>query len=515
MCGLHTGTMTRMMQSARKEILMSKKKFVKGFARALALILAVIMIVTSFMILPFAGEVNAEAYTAYGAEAGTTADAIENEDLQRLAAYMKYIHENFKDKVDYDTLIDGAFNGVTEALNDRFSVYYPATEDQEQFTSQVNGTFEGVGVSIKMSSSGECTVEQAISGGPALKAGIKAGDIITAVDGISTSGMELSEISNRLRGEKGTAVKVTVLRGGVSMNFDLTRDTINEECLSYEMLDGNIGYIKMTGFDSDAGLEFKKAKLALANSGAETLIIDLRGNPGGYVEQALDIADQILESGYISHFESRGKIIKTYKATAAEKVYQPIVMLVDGDTASSSEILAAALQDNDAAVIVGTNTYGKGIAQQIIALGDDKSAKLSTFYFLTPDENAVQGVGIKPDVKVENMTAIELKAAQEAYAGFAPMSEKEKPGLGATGLNAYGAQQRLSLLGYDVTVTGTIDDKTFKAVKEFQSSQGLWAYGVLDYTTCAKLDETVAAYVQGNTLTDKQLEKAVEIAKTL
>lgn len=490
------------------------QKFVKGFARVLAFILVIIMIVTSFMVFPFAGEVENADYIAYGAEAKNT-DKLTNDDLERLAAYMKYIHENYKDKVDYDTLIDGAFNGVTEALDDRFSVYYPAPDEEEAFTSQVNGTFEGIGVSIFKDSNDNCVVEQPLVGSPAFRAGIEAGDIITAVDGISTKGMTLTDISTRLRGEKGTTVKVTVLRDGSTVNFSIVRDEVNQACLSYEMLDGNIGYISMTGFDSDAATEFKLAKLALTNGGAEALIIDLRGNPGGYVEQALNIAEQILESGYISHFESRGKIIKSYTAKATDKVYQPIVMLVDEGTASASEILAAALQDNDAAVLVGTTTYGKGIAQQILSLGDDKSAKLSTFYFLTPDKNAIQGKGITPDIIVENITAAELAAAKEAYEELAPMTEKAKPGYGATGLNVYGAQQRLSILGYDVDITGTMDEATFKAVKTFQKAQGLWAYGVLDYTTCSKLDEAVNMYVQGTADADKQFEKAVEIAKTL
>lgn len=491
------------------------QKFVKGFARVLAFILAIIMIVTSFMILPFAGEVGSARYVVYGAETDSASDVLDNEDLQRLAAYMKYIHENFKDKIDYDTLVDGAFNGVTEALDDRFSVYYPAPEDEKAFTSQVEGSFEGIGVSITMGTDGKCVVDHPLSGSPAFEAGIKAGDIITFVDGVSTEGMSLDEISNRLRGEKGTTVKVTVLRETVKMDFNIVRDKINEECLSYEFIEDNIGYIRMTGFDSDAAFEFKLAKLALTNKGAEKIIFDLRGNPGGYVEQALDIADQILESGYISHFRTQGVITKSYEAKAIDKVYQSIVLLVDEDTASAAEILAAALKENDAATLVGTTTYGKGIAQQIVTIGGDKSAKVSTFYFLTPDKNVIQNEGIEPDIVVENMTAEELVNAQAAYAGFAPMSEKEKPGLGATGLNVYGAQQRLALIGYDVAVTGTMDEATFSAVKDFQKSQGLWAYGVLDYTTQSRLDEATVSYARGEAVTDNQLAKALEIAKQL
>lgn len=494
----------------------------------MAFILAIIMIVSVFVTIPFAAEVeSADAYGAVALETGAfgaavsgsgssgSSDELDNEDLQRLAAYMKFIKENFKDDFAYDILVDGAFNGVTEALGDPFSVYYPAAEDEEEFTSQVEGTFEGIGVSITMGVDGKCVVDHPLSGSPAMEAGVKAGDVIVRIDGKSVEGWTLNEISSNLRGEKGTVVKVTVKRGDAEMSFDITRDTIKEECLSFEILEDNIGYISMTGFDSDASFEFKIAKLALTNKGAESIILDLRGNPGGYVDQALDIADQILESGYISHFRSQGEITKSYEAKAIDKVYQPLVVLVDGDTASSSEILTAALKDNDAATIVGETTYGKGIAQQIVQIGDGKSAKLSTFYFLTPDKNEIQGVGIEPDVLVHNMTAAELIEAQAAYAGCAPMSEARKPGLGETGLNVYGAQQRLALLGYDVPVTGTCDEVTFQAIKDFQKSAGLWAYGVLDFTTAGRLDAAASAYARGEAVADNQLLKAIEIAKTL
>lgn len=497
------------------------QKFVKGFARVIAFILVIIMVLSIFVTIPFAAEApNAYEESALGASgasksgaSGASGDTLDNEDLQRLAAYMKYLKENFKDEVTYDFLVDGAFNGVTEALGDPFSVYYPAPEDEEEFTSAVEGRFEGIGVSITMGVDGKCVVDHPLSGSPAMEAGVKAGDVIVAIDGKSVEGWTLNEISSKLRGEKGTSVKVTVKRGDAKYDFDITRDTINEECLTYEIIEGDIGYIKMTGFDSDANYEFKIASLWLTNHGAESIILDLRGNPGGYVDHALNIAELILDRGYISHFSSKGVITKSYEAKAADKVYQPMVVLVNGDTASSSEILTAALKDNDAATIVGEKTYGKGIAQQIVTIGDGKSAKVSTFYFLTPEKKQIQGVGIEPDILVHNMTAGELMDAQRAYAGFAPMSEQRKPGLGETGLNVYGAQQRLALLGYDVPVNGTCDAVTFQAVKDFQKSAGLWAYGVLDYTTCSKLDEAAAGYARGEAATDYQLEKAIEILK--
>ena len=491
--------------------------------RLVAIVLAAALIVTSFsfvMVLPvFGGESN----YAYGAEKEDAAAAVAeadkdfnvNTEMNILLQYITFIHENFKDHVSYETLLNGAYEGVMEALGDRYSEFYKNEEESSEFTESVTGTFAGVGVQFSVAND-VCLISNVISGSPAEKAGIKGGDIIMAVDGASILGLDANSVAALIRGEKGTAVKLTVLRGNQELEFDVVRDTVKETCVAYEMIDDKIGYISMTGFDDDAALEFKFAQIALTNQGAEKIILDLRDNGGGLVDQAIEIADIILESGEMSHFVFRDEIFQTYTATATETMLQDLVVLVNENTASASEILAGALKDNKAKEIpiVGITTFGKGIAQQVVNIGNDKGMKLSTFYFLTPDKNVIHETGIEPDYFVSNYDlAVDKSAAQAVYKGFAPMSEKVKPKAGDTGLNVYGAQQRLAFLGYGVEATGTMDADTVAAVTKFQAESGLYPYGVLDYTTAAKLDEMAAYYAYGVATEDMQLQKAVELLK--
>ncbi len=469
-------------------------------------IIILTMVLTSFSFLAFLPMMFGDASpAAYGAVAETR-DV--DKELSLLKEYIELIHDNYREEVDYDTLIDGAFRGVAESLGDPFSEYYKNRQESNAFTTSVDGSFEGIGVNIQMQD-GQCTVTAPIAGGPAARAGIQSGDVITKVDGTSVKNLSLTETANLLRGEKGSTVTVTVLRSGKELSFTMQRETVQSECVSSKMLDGKIGYIAMNGFDNDAALEFKKARIRLINQGAKSLILDLRDNPGGYVDMAINIADQILEKGDISHFESRGKLIKTYSATDTESVSLPIVLLVNENTASSSEILAAALADNHAAVLVGTTTYGKGIAQQIAYLDSEKALKLSVYQFLSPDKHVIHGVGITPDYVIPDESADAETEAE--YRSFAPMSEEAKPAVGDTGLNVYGAQQRLLLLGYRVKVTGTMDEATAAAVKAFQKQSGLYAYGVLDRTTAAKLDEAALRFALGKSEEDPQLAEAVRL----
>lgn len=195
----------------------------------------------------------------------------------------------------------------------------------------------------------------------------------------------------------------------------------------------------------------------------------------------------------------------------------PVIVLVNGGSASASEILAAALKDSGRAKLVGTQTYGKGVAQQIVSVAGESKMKLSTYYFLGPNKGSINKTGITPDYIVSNYETIDADKPSELYdkyKGFAPMIEKTKPKLGDTGLNVFGAQQRLSLLGYKLNITGVMDTDTVTAVKSLQKVKGLSPYGVLDYSTMGTLDKAALEYVSGvSTQKDLQLKKAVELLK--
>ena len=222
----------------------------------------------------------------------------------------------------------------------------------------------------------------------------------------------------------------------------------------------------------------------------------------------LEIADLLMPEGPITHFEQKGKIVETYHSDGLTCEEMPIVLLVNEGSASASEIIAGALQDSKTATLVGTTTFGKGVIQQVSDMKDGGTIKLSMYYFLTPNKKRIDQIGITPDHVVTNSKNIDVKELEANYANFAPMNEKSKPKLGDAGLNVYGAQQRLSMLGYTVNKSGIMDEATVAAVRKFQKESGLYPYGVLDYTTMHKLDKSVVEYITGvKNNEDLQLQK--------
>ena len=485
----------------------------KKAARILAIILVTVLILTSFSFVMFLpGVASAQNYAVYGADAGSSnSEAYLDSRMDTLERLIKEIRQNYKDDVSYKTMADGAFNGVLESLGDPFSVYYSTQEEGLQFVDDALGEYSGIGVSIE-SYNGRCRVVSPIAGSPAEKAGIRTGDIITGVDGADLSEKSLSQISDMLRGEAGTKVTLTIDRGGDILSIPVTREKIKSATVMGKMLDADMGYIRITQFGLNTHLEFKAERLKLLNRGASSLILDLRGNPGGVMETAIDIARQIMPAGPVLYYAQKGKIVETVTAPGAQGKTVPMVVLVNEGTASASEMLAGALQDSDTAKVVGTTTYGKGVAQQLAQLPGGAALKLSMYYFMTPGKRVIDHKGISPDYAVYNGLGLDAQKIEKIYGNLAPMSEKAKYEAGQTGLNVYGAQQRLLLLGFDTDVTGTMDVRTVTAVKSFQKEQGLSAYGGLDYATMNALTKAFGDYISGNG-EDKQLQKAIELLK--
>lgn len=480
-------------------------------AKVIAIVIAIAMIITSFsFVLMVPAMFGMEGSVVYAAASD---EEYLNQQTENLKQYIQYIQKNYKDDITYEDLINGAFQGVTDSLGDPYSVYYASSDEGESFIQTVTGEYSGIGVSIE-NYNGQCRVVTPMAGTPAEKSGIKSGDIITKIDNVSITSKTLDEAASMMRGQKGTKVSITVDRAGKTLSFNLTREHIKTVSVNSKMLEGNRGYIQITSFDNDTNIEFRLAKMALVNKGADSLIIDIRNNPGGLVSTATDIANQLMPEGPISYFEQKGKIVETFSADGYSNMTLPVILLVNEGSASASEILAGALQDSKTAVLVGTTTYGKGVAQQVADFANGGSMKLSMYYFLTPNKNKIDHLGITPNYTVQSATNENAEELTKQYVGFAPMSEKVKPKAGDVGLNVYGAQQRLAMIGYKLDVTGTMDPATVTAVKKFQTESGLSSYGVLDYTTMITLDQTVAKFISGATTDqDIQLEKAIELTK--
>ena len=480
--------------------------------KMIAFIIIIAMVVTSFSFIFF---LPTKSYGAENLYAATTAREQQylNEQIRELENYIKLIHDNYKDEVEYKTLMDGAFEGAMYSLGDPYSVYFSDPVAGQSFVETSSGEYEGVGVGIGINDEGLCEVTSLMFRGPADRAGVKKGDIVVSIDGSDVTKKPLQDISSLLKGKAGTTVKMTVKRGDEQQVFMLTREKIKTTSVYYEKIEGDIGYIMLTGFTVNAAEEFKTAKAELIRTGAKSLIIDVRDNPGGLVNIALEIADQLLEKGAIVHFEQKGKIFETVYAEDKTLAKIPVVLLMNEYSASASEILAGALKENNAATLVGTTTFGKGAAQLFGYTTDGAPYKISIYYFLSPDKNNIESVGVAPDYAVKNSIGEFREEAAEMYKLFAPFAENTKPAAGDVGLNVYAAQQRLALLGYGVSATAVMDEATVSAIRQFQRENGLYAGGVLDFTTKAKIEEVTLLYISGETDADLQLKKAIELLK--
>jgi carboxyl-terminal processing protease len=483
----------------------------RKLVKIIAIIIVVAMVVTTFtMVLSIPGTFS-EAYALGPPTAGE--QKYLNEKLKELEEYLKIIHSSFKDEIDFVTLVNGAFEGAMYSLGDPYSVFFAESETGQQFIESVMGEYVGVGVTLKTSLQGFCEVESISPGSPAEKVGVKEGDLIIRVNGQNMAGKTVDDVSGLLRGEEGASVTITIRRGGNELAFTMIRAAIRFVSIDSKIIEGDIGYISLQGFELDGVDVFKEVKARLIRSGAKSLIIDVRDNLGGLIDTAIGIADEFIGRGDIVHLAHRGKVIETVKAEDKTILKMPVVLLVNENSASASEILAGALKDHKAAVLVGEVTYGKGVGQELGSTFDGHPYMISTFYFLTPNRHDIHEIGIRPDHLVINSLGLRREGELLLYKTYAPFVFDEKPGPGDSGLNVFAAQQRLGLLGYQVNRGTVMDDATVLAVKAFQGEQGLYPYGVLDFTTMRKLDEVSLAYIDNLSSEDLQLKKAIELLK--
>ena len=332
-----------------------------------------------------------------------------NKDIsKKLNQYREIIDKYYLGDVDETKLEEGAIKGYIEGLDDPYTEYI-SKEDMDSYLDDTMGNFVGIGIyMIKNTKYDKIQVLSTIKGSPAEEAGIQSGDLILSVDGIEYKADDMTAVSNKIKGEEGTKVTIELLRGSENIKYELTRSKVKVNQVEGKVLSNDIGYIKFTSFDETTAEDFKKQYQELAKKNIKSLIIDLRNNGGGIVDQALEIADYIADKDSVLLYEVDKNNKETVRKAKTDPIINmPIVILTNENTASASEILAGALKDLGKAKTVGTTTYGKGVIQQILKLNDGSGLKITIEEYQTPNKNKINKVGIEPDEKVELPNSVE------------------------------------------------------------------------------------------------------------
>lgn len=372
-----------------------KNHFLKGALCGALAMLAICLVVGGTLIM-FIG-------SGLGKTGNGENGIVTNDTLNKLSLIQSYIDDIYlySDEVESELLQDSLIKGYVNGLQEPYSVYYNEAETTALFES-TSGTFGGIGVGIMQdTTSGLITFTKIYKDCPGEKAGFKEGDIVYKVNGEDITGQDLDTIVSKIRGEIGTDVEITVIRDGEEYTGAATRSLIENDTVEYEMKADKVGYIQVAGFEEVTLKQFEEALDDLNKQGMKGLVIDLRSNPGGNLSTVCDMVDLILSEGTIVSIEDRNGNGEVYKAKKKDKLNVPLVVMINGYSASASEIFAGAVKDHELGTLVGTTTYGKGIVQNIYSLGDGTSLKITSSEYFTPNGTNIHGVGIKPDVEIE------------------------------------------------------------------------------------------------------------------
>lgn len=325
------------------------------------------------------------------------------------------IKEDYYQEVSEDNLVDGALKGLFEGLDDPYSQYY-TVEEFKSLQEQTSGSFVGIGVYIGINpEDNNITIISPIEGSPAYDEGIRAGDVVLSVDGKPVDPNKLDEVTKKIKGKENTYVKLKVKRGNKELDFKVKRQTIVTKSVASEIMDGDVGYLRITSFDENTYEEFKEHLAGLKEQGIKGLVIDLRDNPGGLLNICVDIADDLIGKGTIVYTKDNSGNKEYYKSDKKE-LDLPMAVLINGGSASASEILTAALVDNNKAVAIGETSFGKGLVQSVKQLKDGTGYKLTTAQYYTPNGDYINKKGIIPKIK-ESDSEKQIKSAIEYIKG--------------------------------------------------------------------------------------------------
>lgn len=326
-------------------------------------------------------------------------------DLAQFWNVYDLLHQKYDGTVDNNALIEGAIKGEVASLNDPYTIYLDAGEAKD-LANQLSGSLSGIGVEIGIKNN-QLVVIAPIDGTPAAQAGLRAGDIIATIDGVDASTYTLDQAVGKIRGPAGSQVKLTLIRGTTTLNPTLTRANITVKSVESSLRSDGIGVIRIREFGNDTSSGVQAAAASLKSQGARGVIIDLRDNPGGYLQSAVDATSQFLQSGAIVEEKGVGaNNNQTYYAEGnAQLPSVPMVILVNGGTASAAEIMSGALHDNGRATLIGQKTFGKGVVQEVIDLTGGTQLKVTVAKWYTPKGTNISHDGLKPDITVANTDA--------------------------------------------------------------------------------------------------------------
>lgn len=472
------------------------------------LIVLLVAVGGTVLALNAAGDTDDQADTQTDTEEAETVlesdseDLADSADFEPLSEVYAILMTQYLEEVDSDTLIQGALEGMAEAVEDPYTTYLDEVESTSM-NEDIEGSFEGIGAEV-MKEGEYVRIISPISGSPAEEAGLLPNDLIAEVDGESVADMSINEAVALIRGPQGSDVVLSIVRGDNEFTVTITRDSIPVESVVYELDEENptIGYVHITNFNRPTYEELVDAIEALEAEGAEEFIFDVRGNPGGLLDSALQLSNIFVENGE-PLMQSQGRGEEPYVYTASDelgefKFDQESVLLIDGGSASASEILAGAMNQSADIPLIGTTTFGKGTIQNILDITGDGEIKFTAGRWLTADGTWINEEGIAPDMEVEMPDYINLMLVDQL----------ETYEIGDVSEQVHNLEQIMDVLDYDVgAVDFTYDEDTANAVENFQAENDLEQDGIVTGETARTLVERLRELIEEN---DTQYDAAVD-----